>query len=366
MSGISAAQYLRKKLGIAIIAKVEDGKTYCVVRQGDKEIHRAQDDVYGTLTWLTCYNFFDHVYRTFQLRRRYSVPPTSAFFMPFDVSVIKSFDLRWYVEEVLPAIKGKTNIEKLAQEYTKFDFNTEDVAEKYEIYDWIVQVFVLLRQMKWDGMAVRLPADCAPRTIMEVVSNLSAARFVTFPPGTEPMIPALKAVFPHAAEVEGVWVCRPDELDNDPFGLKNAPTWLSDIDMDYTTAEGLQQDLTEATLNQMEDASDLVRKVIHNLTTPYQQLTEAEQEFSLHGGNPAIIDKNRGGLGKNKLGGLGKICGVGPIEECIERLATHLKLSLTKFSDEDIYNLAAGRISRMTSEKRPIRVGKTYQLETRN
>lgn len=366
MSGISAAQYLKKKLGIVVLAKVENDKTYCVVKQGDKEIHRALDDCYGSLSWLTCYNFFDHVYRIFQLRRRYSVPSASALFTPFNVSVIKNFDLNWFVGEVLPLLKGKTNIERIAEQYTRFDFGTEDVAEQYEIYDWIVQVFVLLRQMKWEGMAARLPADCVPRTIMDVIANLSAARFVKFPPGTEPMIPALKAVFPDAAEVEGVWVCKPSELANDPFGLEDAPAWLSAIDMGYATAEGLQQDLTETRLNQMEDASDLIKKVIHNLTTPYQQLTDEQQQFSLHGGNPDLIDKTKGGLGKNKLSGLGKISGVGPIEDCIDRLAKHLKLSLVKFSDEDVYNLAAGRISRMTSEKRPVRVGRAYCLETRD
>lgn len=351
---------------MVVYAKVENDTTYCVVKQGDKVISKQPDDPFGTLCWLTCSNLFDNLYRVFKLRRRYQVPAVSTFFTPFDVEVIKKFDLEWFVDEVLPAVKGKTNIEKIAEEYRRFDFATQDLAVKYEIYDWIVQVYVELRKMKWPVGKLQLPTDVKTQTIMEALANLQNAQFVTFPAGTESLLPALRTVHPNAKEVDGVWVCHPEALEKDPFGLEDAPIWLSEIDKDFTTDESASADLTEKRLNVAEDLSDTIKKVLHVLTTPQQHLSTEHVEFTNHGGNPDIIDKNKGGLGKNKLLGLGKICGVGPLQECIDRLANHLKLSLPNFTDAEIYNLAAGRIAKMSSEKRPVRKEGAYWLESRN
>lgn len=377
MSGITAAQYIRRKADIKVYTHVKAGITYCVVKQGEKEISRTIDDAFGTLTWLTLSNLAETAYNIFRSHRKYPVPACSTLFNCFDVSTVKTFDMRWFTEDVLPKIKGKTNVEKIANEYTHFDFETSDITEQYEIYDWIVRLYVQLRRMKWDVSEVEMPAGARVDNIMSVLGNLKTAQFVEFGPGQEAMVPALKAVFPEAVEIDGpqgkVWVCNPSEHMKDPLGLSGDT--FEAVDWKYDPVEHATLNPTPKSIhaaeemadcgNEIPEYRDIFQKVVKLLTTPHQSFTEEETAFATHGGNPAILDVQNGGIGKGKLLGLGRVCGEGQIRECIDRVYNHLKPNLPNFSDKDVLNLAAGRISKMSSEKRPVRKGNEVHLVKR-
>lgn len=377
MSGISAAQYLKKKYGVVIFAKKIQDTTYCIVKRGTDVISQQVDDHYGSLSWLTCYNMFQYVKNQNNLTRKYNVPPSSSFFTPFSVDVIDQFDHEWFINIVVPMVKGKTNIESIADEYltTWHDQFNKDTATRYEVYDWIVRLYVALRRMKWEPK-LSTPKDAKIETIYEAIRNLANARYVTFPTGTEAIyLPVLKQVHPQAQEHEGIWYTQPESDRRDPLNLETAPEWFRELgDARETYTQGDQDDealdvvKAPATAN-IDDLSDTIRKVLHNLTTPHQMLNEEQTAFMTHGGNPTLLDHTQGGVGFSKLKGLGKICGEGPLEDCIDRVYKHLRLSLPNASEGDVYNLAAGRISRMSSEKKPVSTrvaGKiVYSLEKR-
>lgn len=377
MSGISAAQYLKKKYGVVIFAKKIQDTTYCIVKQGTDVISQQIDDNFGGLSWLTCYNMFQYVKGQNNLTRNYSVPPSSSFFTPFTVDVVDTFDHEWFVDTVLPMVKGKTNIQGIADEYltTWHDKFNGDTATRYEVYDWIVRLYVALRRMKWEPK-LSAPKDAKIETIYEAIRNLADARYVTFPPGTEDtFLPVLKQVHPNAQEHEGVWYTDPASDRRDPLNLENAPEWFSGLGDPKATYDQCDQDddqteVVRATVSaNADDLNDTIRKVLHNLTTPHQSLNPEQTAFMTHGGNPDLLDTKKGGVGSGKLRGLGKICGEGPLEDCIDRVYKYLRLSLPNASEGDVYNLAAGRISRMSSEKRPVstrQAGKiVYSLEKR-
>lgn len=360
MSGISAAQYLRRAVGVVVYAKKEEDKTYCIVKQGDKEISRQVDDNFGTLSWLTCETLFNAVSNIKKAHRRYPVPPAASFFHSFDANVIKTFDLEYFVDEILPKLKGKTNIWNIAKKFTEYDFNTDDELHMCEIYDWIVRVWVELRKMKWEDSKITIPEGTVPTPIMQALTNLQSAQFVLVPKEFENLIPALKAVHPDCIEVDNIWVMDPKQCETDPFGLSGNTFTAIDYNFEPNHSHGGMPPPIG------QEVSGVYREMVYCLTHPPQSLTREQQEFMEHGGNPDVLDVAKGGIGKNKLFGLGRTCGQGPIEDCVDRVYRHLQPSLAKFPTQDILNLAAGRIARMSSEKKAqIKNGK-WHINQRN
>lgn len=355
MSGISAAQYLRRAVGVVVYAKVEGEQTFCIVKQGDRELSKQLDDSFGTLSWLTCETLFNAVYNIKKGHRRYPVPPAASFFHCFDAKVIKKFDLEHFVDVILPKLEGKTNILTVAKKYKEFDFNTEDELQMCEIYDWIVRVWVELRKMKWDETTVTIPEGTVPIPVLQALTNLQSAQFVSVPKDLENLIPALKAVHPDCIEVDGVWVMDPKQCETDPLGLSGNTFTAIDYSFEPNSSHGGMPPPIG------QEVSGIYRDMVYCLTHPPQSLSKEHQEFMEHGGNPDVLDVSKGGIGKNKLFGLGRLCAQGPIEECVERVYKHLQPSLVKFPNQDVLNLAAGRIARMSSEKKAqVKNGKWY------
>lgn len=366
MAGISAAQYVRKCIDAVVTVCIRNGKTYCVVRQDGKVIDERLDDPYGTLSWLTLFNIYVKTKIRFNAKREYVMPACSTFFGNFDSAVVKKFDVEWFESEVLPLIEGKTNIESIAYEYKNYNFQSDNVREQYEAYDWIVKMYVELRRMKLEGVEPSVPVDVKPKGIMEVISNLKSAEFVTVPKEMENLIPALKHVHPNAKLVDGVWICEPSKHMVDPLGLSD-DTFVG-VDMDIEPLGMLHESASASSVPSvaLDDALDLEAKVVRCLTAPHQSLPAHLLDFIQHGGNPDILNQDKGGLGKHKLSGLGKVAGYGPLRECIDRLYNHFKLHLNRFSDKDVLNFAAGRIGRMTSDKKPVKRGGVYHLDPRS
>lgn len=356
MAGITASQYLRRKAGIVVSLEQTDDANYCVVSQHKQILSKNRDDPYASLCYSTLKAIFLLAVNLFHPLRNYQLPPSSMFFGRFNVEVVHQFDRKWYETQVVPELQGKSNANRILRDYTKLNWNSDSVADKYEIYDWIVTLMVLLREMKLHN-AVKEP-DTTPLPIEIALQNLAGARFISAA-GAENFMAAIKAVHPNAKDVNGVIHCDPREVEG--FSEEICAPVLPTFDWNAVAdVGGLDQQVAAC------DAPELEKRVALLLQKPVQTYTSEEKEFITHGGVPDILVPNKGGIGLSKLKGLGNVAGEGTVGECVERLTEHLLKSLSSsFSAEQVRNLAAGRIARMQSDRRVVsRDGKLY-LEKR-
>lgn len=176
------------------------------------------------------------------------------------------------------------------------------------------------------------------------------------------LLPILQHVFPHGKQIEdGEDILFLTKVE-DPFVIIGSKRMCSDVSKVPINRIGVQvKNLPQATTSQeevhagKEEVDDIlamcVEKVAALIRKPEQQCTPDEREFRLHGGFPGFLDETKHWCMSAKgLQGLGKKLGVGPLGDCIMRLAEDLTRTTSRPLSETLW-FAAGRLSRMNSNK---------------
>lgn len=356
---------MKRKLGVCVYQRTIEGKPYCIVEKGGRAISQQEDDVWGTLCMFVFLRLLRACYQAFEVLENYPPPPAYKFLPHFDVrALVDAFDFKNFEEKVLPKLAGKTNYDRVVKNWKIIKENNMmdgDVADLYEVYDWIIRLRVLMRGEKGDGHYV-LP-DCI-RTDVEQLGAITTAKFALIT--SDALLPAYQAVHSTGTIVEHggnrIFIANPSSCMTNVFGFQE-PEEL-DINFDERPDECAykEPEPVEAV------SGDMTMKVITLLGRPRQKMTVADNEFLEHGGHPELLDASRGGFGKAALRGLRNAAGEGEVEECIQRLATHLSHKLPGTPIEHMMDFAAGKIAAMQGDYRANRTvgaeGKTTWMLT--
>lgn len=217
------------------------------------------------------------------------------------------------------------------------------MLQKLELFDWIVELHVLLRQEK--GETFKVPTEGEP--IAKALSNLGAYHVIDVT-GMEACVAMLKQVHPKGNLFGNIFVSDPQNYAVNEFGYPCfAPP---DVALELTDEKEVvcEVDVSEVVCEGV--TPDHVQRCVQTLRTVAQRRTPEQQEFAKHGGHPELIDVQMGGLGKGALAGFKKIAGVGPVDKCISRLVDYVCDRLPKAPRAHVIDFCAGRIGNMQGD----------------
>lgn len=352
MGGITKAQALRKKYGLVVSHTIRDGKPYCDVVKEGAIAASYRDDYFATGSK----HIFDAIYteamKDVPYAEKFADMVCSQFDACFNVRfALAQFDQQGF-EALLPDLKGVmfAGVEK---RYASVVFDGDE-WECYNAYDWIASTFSIIREL---GVVVASPITDA-RPVLEVLGNLSGCRVFDIS-GAGAFVGALESLYPGGVVRDhgGRKYFLADSTQSALVLIGGVPLeftvnseWLSPSKGD----KGRKEDRVKVSVEVIADEDDLAahaQRVAALLPQAPQSLTHEEQEYTLHGGVPDMLDRARG-VGKTALKGFGQTVGEGPLDECIVRLAQSIKKKVgNRFTFSECVSFSAGRIARMQSAK---------------
>lgn len=352
MSGISGAQYLKRKTGVVVYQKTVESKPICVVERAGKVLSQQEDDVWGSVCFIVLSTLLRACYNLFGSLRKYPMPPTHKFLSKFDVrELVAAFDFDRFRTETLPKLHGKTNFNAIVEDWNIIEDRKMwegDMADLYEVYDWIVRLQVQLRGMKGSG-GYRIP-DNIP-TDIEQLPNIKNTRYVQIL--SDALIPAYRALFPKGQVIDDgsrkVFIADPHGCMVNEFGYQQPVVPEIDPNVKVEESGYVEREPVETA------SLDMVQKVVSLLGRPRQKMTTTDSEYLDHGGHPELLDAGKGGFGKAALRGMRNVAGEGEVSTCIQRLANHLSNKSPEVPMEHIMDFAAGRIAAMQGDYRAAR-----------
>lgn len=368
MSGITCAQWLRRKVGIEVYKKVEGGNNYCVIQQNKRTLACTPDDTWATLCVYTVLAIFRSVKESFKVLKSYPAPTAAMFLTTTGFKVkelVHAFDFEEFERNILPTLLHKTNYGAVIKDWELIkegQMMAGDDGDLLEVFDWIVRLRLLMRAEK-GGAKVSIPGSV--KTDVEQLGQLDKVEFARIT--MEHTVGILQTV--HATGVvygdkpNQIFIARPSKHTVNEYGF--SPLVLPEFNLKETPDKMVEETAIHRVCDISTDGG-LVNKLVGLICIPRQKMSEEQNEFLKHGGHPELVDETSGGLGKSALKGFKKYIGEGPVDGCIANLASHFSTKLPLAAENEILDLATGRIAAMQGDYKVTRKEGTWHLEAKN
>lgn len=349
MSGITTAGYIRKTLGLVVFQADVEGVPHCVVKQGDRELARHEDDVWGTLCVVMLAKLTDAVKKGRGVFRKFVAPPASSFFK-FDLdSLCAQFDPQLFVDTVLPLVKKNKRFDDLVNEWTRISDNTYwngTTSQKFEFYDWYVDLRVRMRTAFSAKTKMLISGKAVPA--MSALGNIATADLVDLS-GSDHLVAAFQSFYPKGQVVDGVFVCHPENYMVNEFGFRTCSVPVFDMDFSPRNVRPVADTKHQAPDSDSPLVSDEdVEKLVGLLTRTIQSYSAEELENAQHGGHPELLEQGIG-FGKSALRGWKVVMGEGLVKDCLTRMVRHLSCRSSAPID-DLIDFVISRVGNMKGD----------------
>lgn len=355
----SAQRVLRKVTGVMVEhteeRKEEDKKNYYVkIIDTNEKVHYLPDDMLGTNT--------DVVFAKLYEKAKPVIGPTHSYYRPNTAQVhfgnlnleafLAIFDEMLFESSVLPVLKeGKDTKMAAGLELYAAAKESEEPTRSIGLGESLFKIYHRLRSTynsyQWgygadDGTALEFD---------EGFGNPNSTAIRLDAEGPEFSLRMLTRKYPNGGLIPGTNIFKTTKFD--PFVLVGTNFSQNDLSAVVIAKQGVRTAVSVPTQeiavrhpgNSGDSLSQAMGRVIRLKGKPIQKLPSADQDYLEDGG----FEEFRQLSGKAKKDH-GKICGVGPLTDCLTRLATYIAECSGEPMDH-CYHFAAAKIIKM-NEKR--------------